>query len=147
MLTSITKKIKLVPQRLCSLELLITLCKAFDLLPLALKKLVLNIGYTAFGEDQFTSTLTNTGILDLGEELEGLVSDAYFILGKQKTKPINIAVSTFKNSAKLMVSTVYKDEKFSKKLVDLLDSYGVSLTGEKQTEKESVTLKEHRLAS
>lgn len=120
--------------------------KAFDLLPLSLKKFVLNIGYTACGEDQFTATLTNTGVLDLGESLNSLVSDAYFILGKQKTKPINIAVSTFKNSAKLMVSTVYENEKFTKKLADLLDTYGVSLIDENDGNSK-VIFDKHKLAS
>ena len=119
--------------------------KAFDLLALPLKKLALNIGYTAFGEDQFTATLTNTGVLDLGESLNAIVSDAYFILGKQKTKPINIAMSTFKNSAKLMVSTVYENERFTKKLTDLLDSYGVPLMNENSNSK--ITLNEQKLAS
>ena len=120
--------------------------KAFDLLPLSLKKFVLNIGYTACGEDQFTATLTNTGVLDLGENLNSLVSDAYFILGKQKTKPINIAISTFKNSAKLMVSTVYENEKFTKKLADLLDTYGVSLMDENDGNSK-VIFDKHKLAS
>lgn len=120
--------------------------KAFDLLPLSLKKFVLNIGYTFFGEDQFTSTLTNTGVLNLGEELEGLVTDAYFVLGKQKTKPVNIAMSTFKNSAKLMVSTVYKDEKFTEKLTKLLESYGVE-TLKKDGGAASVKIEKQKLAS
>lgn len=120
--------------------------KAFDLLPLSLKKFVLNIGYTLFGEDQFTSTLTNTGVLDLGEELDGIVKDAYFILGKQKTKPINIAMSTFKGSAKLMVSTVYENERFTKKLTDLLDSYGVPAADQSEGSSK-LTFKKNRLAS
>ncbi|MDO4379794.1 MAG: hypothetical protein Q4D20_02855 [Clostridia bacterium] len=120
--------------------------KAFEMLPLSVKKFVLNIGYTLFGEDQFTSTLTNTGVLEFGKEFDDIIEDAYFVLGKQKTKPINIAMSTFKNSAKLMVSTVYKDEKFTKKLTDLLDSYGVP-TVNKKAGKKNVTFDEKKLAS
>jgi len=120
--------------------------KAFDLLPLSVKKFILNIGYTLCGEDQFTATLTNTGVLDFGKEFDDIIKDAYFVLGKQKTKPINIAMSTFKDSAKLMVSTVYKDEKFTKKLSDLLDSYGVETLSEKAG-KRNVTFDEHKLAS
>lgn len=100
--------------------------KAFDLLPLALKKVILNFGFTALGEDQFTSTLTNIDIIDLGAGFDGIVKDAYFILGKQKTKPINIAVSTFENSAKLMVSTVYEKERFTEKITSLLKGFGVT---------------------
>ncbi len=100
--------------------------KAFDILPFALKKVILNFGFTALGEDQFTSTLTNIGIIDLGAGFDGIVKDAYFILGKQKTKPINIAVSTFENSAKLMVSTVYEKERFTEKITSLLKGFGVT---------------------
>lgn len=100
--------------------------KAFDILPLALKKVILNFGFTALGEDQFTSTLTNIGIINLGTEFDEIVKDAYFVLGKQKTKPINIAVSTFKNSARLMVSSVYENERLTEKLISLLKDFGIT---------------------
>lgn len=111
--------------------------KLFKALPLAVKKFVLNFGYTALGEDQFTATLTNTGVLNLGTELEKIVTDAYFILGKQKTKPINIAMSTFGESAKIMISTVYDNEKFTDKLAELLTDGGISFCGEKDNRTEN----------
>lgn len=104
--------------------------KAFQMLPIPLKKFVLNIGYTAFGEDQFTSTLTNTGVIDLNDNLKSIVSDAYFVLGKQKTKPINIALSTYNSTAKLMVSSVYENETFTETLCELMNVLGISSSEE-----------------
>lgn len=98
----------------------------FKALPIGLKKFVLNIGYTVFGENQFTATLTNPGIIDVGAEISDVVSDVYFILGKQKTKPVNIAVSTFNSRARIMVSSDYRCSSFTNWLMAYLKSDGVN---------------------
>lgn len=97
--------------------------KAFDLLPLRLKKFVLNIGYVAFGENQFTSTLTNIGILDPDGSIASIADDAYFILGKQKTKPVNIALSTYNGKVKFMISSTCECESFVNCVKALLAPY------------------------
>lgn len=79
--------------------------KAYKMLPLGLKKIALNIGYTTFGENQFTSTLTNLGKITLDGKIADELESVYFVLGKEKTKPFNIAVSSFNNEIRLMISS------------------------------------------
>lgn len=102
--------------------------KLFRMLPIGVKKKILNFGYTFLGEDQFTSTFTNPGIIELDAELRGETEDIYFILGRQKTKPVNIAVSTYGNSAKLMVTSDYRCPAFTGWIEAYLRSDGVPFT-------------------
>ncbi len=118
----------------------------FKALPIGLKKFVLNIGYTVFGENQFTSTLTNPGIIDVGAEISDTVSDVYFILGKQKTKPVNIAVSTFNSRVKLMVSSDYRCSSFTNWLMAHLKSDGVNFKSYRVTNNNTKPKSENRIS-
>lgn len=117
----------------------------FKALPIGLKKFVLNIGYTVFGENQFTSTLTNPGIIDVGAEISDAVSDVYFILGKQKTKPVNIAVSTFNSRVKLMVSSDSRCSSFTNWLMAYLKSDGVNFKSYRVTNNNAKPKNENRI--
>lgn len=97
--------------------------KVFDLLPLPLKKFVLSIGYTRFGEKQFTATMTDIGVIRLEDELRPMVNDIFFVLGRQKTKPVNIAASTYGNSAKLVVTYDIECNDFIGALQRLTDDF------------------------
>lgn len=99
--------------------------KAFKMLPLNLKKAALNIGYTTFGEDQFTSTLTNLGNIILDSRISDEIESVYYTLGKEKTKPFNIAVSTFKNETKLVISSTIDCSDFIKSISATLLADGV----------------------
>lgn len=107
--------------------------KLFRMLPVAVKKKILNFGYTFLGEDQFTATFTNPGIIELTAELSDETDDIYFVLGRQKTKPINIAVTTYKNSAKLMVTSDYRCDRFISIISSYLRTDGVSVSIERIT--------------
>ena len=80
---------------------------AFRLLPLGMKKAAVKIGMTHFGENQFTSTLTNLGRLTLSGTAGATVADGCFILGEEKTKPLNLAVTTYGDCTHLVVSGTY----------------------------------------
>lgn len=77
---------------------------AFRMLPLGLKKLAVQIGMAHFGENQFTATLTNLGRLELAGNARTLVADGCFILGEEKTKPFNLAVTTYGDCTHLVAS-------------------------------------------
>lgn len=100
--------------------------KLFEMLPILLKKLVLNIGFTAFGENQFTSTLTNLGVISLGNNARMLVDDISFILGRQKTKPLNLSVATYNGKTEITVSSTVNSENFVSALRARLAYDGVS---------------------
>lgn len=94
--------------------------KAYNLLPINLKKAVLNVGYTTFGENQFTSTLTNLGIFELGKSVKNIVSSVYYVLGEEKTKPLNLSVSTYENETKIVVSSTIESIDFIKTMCEIL---------------------------
>ena len=64
----------------------------------------MKFGYTHLDENQFTATLTDIGVIRLDDKIGKMVESIYFVLGKQKTKPINIAVSTYGETVRLIVS-------------------------------------------
>lgn len=78
--------------------------KVFKILPVSVKKAILKFGYTHLGENQFTATMTDIGVIKSDEKLGDLVESIYFVLGKQKTKPINIAVTTYGETARIIIS-------------------------------------------
>lgn len=94
--------------------------KAYNLLPINLKKAVLNVGYTTFGENQFTSTLTNLGIFELDKSVKNIVSSVYYVLGEEKTKPLNLSVSTYENETKIVVSSTIESIDFIKTMCEIL---------------------------
>lgn len=97
--------------------------KLFDLLPLVLKKKVLKIGYTFFGEYQFTSAVTSIGVIKLDEDLDELVEDIYYSLGRQYTHPINVAASTYKDKTSFVVSYDIKPNSYLRELNHLIKAY------------------------
>ncbi len=99
--------------------------KAYNLLPIALKKAALNIGYTTFGENQFTSTITNLGIIALDSTVKNIVSSAYYILGEEKTKPLNLAVTSYENETKIIISSTVDSTEFIRTMCEMLFSDGI----------------------
>lgn len=94
--------------------------KAYNILPVIMKKAVLNIGYTVFGENQFTSTITNLGIVNLDSTVKNIVSSAYYILGEEKTKPLNLAVTTYNSETKIIVSSTIDSNSFINTFCEIL---------------------------
>ncbi len=99
--------------------------KAYNILPIPIKKVVLNIGYTTFGENQFTSTLTNLGIVNLNPNVKNAVSSIYYILGKEKTKPLNLTVTTYNNELRIIVSSTFDSKPFVDSMCEILLADGV----------------------
>ncbi|MGN0549020.1 MAG: hypothetical protein ACI4IM_05430 [Acutalibacteraceae bacterium] len=97
--------------------------KAFELLPLSVKSTILKFGYKHMGENQFSSALTDIGVIKLDENLSKLVEDIYFVLGKQVTHPINIAASTYKEKAKMVVSYDIESDFYINALKRLIGKY------------------------
>lgn len=102
--------------------------KAYNLLPIPLKKIALNIGYTKFGENQFTSTITNLGVVRLDSRAENVVSSVYYMLGKEKTKPLNLAVTTYDNETRILVSSTIDSTKFINTMCEIFLADGIVST-------------------
>lgn len=97
--------------------------KAFKMLPVPVKKAILKFGYTHLGENQFTATMTDIGVVKFNEDIGKIVDNVYFVLGKQKTKPINIAVTTYNDIVRLVVSYDTDCSDFLDALNSLIDNY------------------------
>lgn len=97
--------------------------KAFKILPVFIKKAILKFGYTHLGENQFTATLTDIGVIKFDDEVSKMVENIYFVLGRQKTKPINIAVSTYDETVRLIVSYDTDCSDFVDALNELINKY------------------------
>ncbi len=94
----------------------------FKILPIFMKKLVLNIGYNFLGENQYTSTLTNVGVIDIPTSLNSVVSDMYYVLSEQRINPINFTLSSFGSTVRLVSSSSIDDSDFIKSITDMFDS-------------------------
>ena len=95
----------------------------FRALPVGLKKAALKFGYSYLGENQFTSAMTDIGVIKFEEANDKIVKDIFFVLGKQKTNPINLSVSTFDSSAKIVISYDTECSEFIKTLTELIKTY------------------------
>lgn len=97
--------------------------KAFKMLPVPVKKAILKFGYSHLGENQFTATMTDIGIIELDDDISRMVQKVYFVLGKQKTKPINIAVTTYDDTVRLAVSYDVDATAFIETMNSLISKY------------------------
>ncbi len=67
------------------------------LAPLVLKNVVLRTAYNAYGENQFTCSLSNLGAIKLPEEMEQYIERFEFVLGSPATNLFNCTACSFKD--------------------------------------------------
>lgn len=108
--------------------------KFFKALPLSLKKAVLKIGYAHFGENQFTSTLTNLGEINLPKNFENIIDDTYFILCENRINPLNLSVSSFAGITDIVISSTVDADNFIKAMLKELSNFGVSAETERYSD-------------
>ena len=68
------------------------------LVPLFFKNIGLLIGYRILGEGQYTTTLSNLGVVKLPEEMQPFVEKAELILGPPRSKGISCAAASCGNT-------------------------------------------------
>lgn len=107
--------------------------KIFRLLPLPLKKACLQIGYSRFGENQFTSTLTNLGKISLPPELDGMIESVSFILCENRINPLNASLSSFDGITRLTVSSTVQYDDFISAALEILCNLGIPAVKETRT--------------
>lgn len=67
--------------------------------------------------------MTDIGIIELDDDISRMVQKVYFVLGKQKTKPINIAVTTYDDTVRLAVSYDVDATAFIETMNSLISKY------------------------
>ncbi len=92
---------------------------AFRHLPNKVKKGILKVGSSIYGERLFTSPLSNLGVFDLPEELKEHVVSVGFIIGQTLKNTIYSAAITYNNNVYWTVSSVV-DSQTEKNLEEIL---------------------------
>lgn len=94
--------------------------------PNAIKRLVMKCAFYLYGEMKYTSTVTNTGYIRLPENMENLIDYFSVTLGSTAVNRINCAVSGYKNTLCVTVSSVSRDKIIENNIFNILDGLGIS---------------------
>ena len=103
------------------------LVKSLRLIPLFIKLPIAKKMYGFLGDQAFTSTLSNLGVVNMPKDYEKHILSMDFILG---TAPNNRAICglvTFNNVTTLSISKMTKDPTFEEKFYELLTSEGLEV--------------------
>lgn len=106
------------------------LVRSIKLIPLFIKLPIAKKLYGFLGDQAFTSTLSNLGVIDMPEEYQKYISSMDFVLG---TAPNNRAICglvTYNNVSCISISKMTKDPTFEEKLYELLSNEGLELVVE-----------------
>ncbi len=99
--------------------------KLMQHIPLFLKSAVARIVYGYLGENIFSDTLSNLGVVTMPRELEEQIDYMDFVLGPAATNRVNCAMVTFGNTAMLSITKMTADPSFEEKLLSMLLSEGI----------------------
>lgn len=103
------------------------LVRSIRLIPLFIKLPIAKKLYGFLGDQAFTSTLSNLGVIDMPKEYEKYILSMDFVLG---TAPNNRAICglvTYNNISTLSISKMTKDPTFEEKFYELLLSEGLEV--------------------
>ena len=100
------------------------------ILPLVLKDFMLKIIYKFVGENLFTSTLTNLGVVSLPEALSKNLSSYYVCLGATKLNKFNLAVISHDDTMELCFSSRLKSTQIMQDFFSKLVDFGIDITVE-----------------
>lgn len=98
------------------------------IMPLFIKDFTLNIIYSKVGENLFTSTISNLGVLSLPPELHPYVTSYNAMLGATKVNKINLTVSTYQNVTSITFTTRLKDNRLVRAFFHQITSLGINVT-------------------
>lgn len=101
--------------------------KSLRFIPLFIKAPIASFIYGMLSDSIFTNTLSNLGVVHLPKELESHVESMDFILGPGITNRAKCAMVTYQNTTTLTVSKLTLDPSFEDKLLELLESDGLSI--------------------
>ena len=103
------------------------LVSSLRLIPLFIKLPIAKKLYGFLGDQAFTSTLSNLGVINMPEEYKKHILSMDFVLG---TAPNNRAITgliTFNNVTTFSVSKMTKDPTFEEKIYELFTNEGLDV--------------------
>lgn len=96
------------------------LVRSIKLIPLFIKLPIAKKLYGFLGDQAFTSTLSNLGVVDMPEEYKNYVSSMDFVLGTAPNNRAIIGMVTYNETTTISISKMTKDPTFEEKLYELL---------------------------
>lgn len=97
------------------------------IMPLLLKKIALQISYKLFGENSYTTVLTNIGKISAPKEFENLVDRYECLLCKSIINGINIGVASFKNKMTITFTSCIKEHLIERDFCKILKDFGLDI--------------------
>ena len=98
------------------------------LAPLALKNVVLRTAYNAFGENLFTSSYSNLGVIKLPEEMGKYVERFEFLLGRPVSNLITCTACSYKEDMIMTFTKVMHETDIEKFFFRFLSEQGLDIT-------------------
>ena len=98
------------------------------IMPLFIKNIALHISYKLFGENSYTTVLTNLGNVNAPKEFDEYVERYDVLLCKSLINTINVAVITHNNKLSLTITSCIKEKTIEKNLIAILESMGLDIT-------------------
>lgn len=100
----------------------------FKAAPRSLKKTILALGNTIYGERLFTSSMSNLNSIDLPDELQAHIKAFRFIIGETMKNNINSTVSTYKGNINFVISARVDATEIIDYIKDFLNKEEVNFT-------------------
>lgn len=99
-------------------------------IPLAIKQPAAKLVYGFLGDQIFTNTLSNLGVIKLPPAMEEHIESMDFLLGTAITNRAACAVITAGNTATLSITKMTADPTFEERLYELLTADGIGITAQ-----------------
>ena len=96
-------------------------------MPLCVKNFALKMVYNKVGERQFTSTLTNVGLIKLPDELNQYIEHYFMVLGATKLNRINLTVTSYLDECAITFSSRLTENRIIKSFFNILSSFGLDI--------------------
>ncbi len=97
------------------------------IMPLCVKNFALKMVYNKVGERQFTSTLTNVGLIKLPDELNQYIEHYFMVLGATKLNRINLTVASYLDECAITFSSRLTENRIIKSFFNILSSFGLDI--------------------
>ena len=97
------------------------------IMPLIFKKMALQLSYKLFGENSYTTVLTNLGKISAPKEFESLVDRYECLLCKSIINGINVGVASFKNKITITFTSPIKEHLIERDFCRILKEFGLDI--------------------
>ena len=102
--------------------------RAVRLVPLFIKNLVMNIIYRNFGENRFSGTLSNIGLIETPKSMEEQIDHFTLLLPPNVINPVNCSVATFNGKVTITFGRTIAEPEFERLMFTHFIKSGIPVT-------------------